>query len=142
MATDAHDEESVDVLYAGAELHELQPVPVLIDSPVETRLMAARTAGLRSYDLSTTTAQRVATHDPRRRFLKINAVDFTGTSHGVRLGQTANEALSPHAYILPVFQVGGTTATSIPIEFSSITELWAVADTSACTLAVLTENWI
>lgn len=142
MAVDKFDEESVDDVILGTDFHQLTNVPVEIAGVVQTRLLAARGAGMRSYNLTTTTAVKVAGHDPRRRFLKLNCVDFTATSHGVRLGQTANEALSPQAFILPVFQVGGTTATSVPLEISAITELWAVADTAACTLAVMSENWI
>lgn len=142
MAVDRYDQDSVDELLLADDIHSAQKVPVDVSGVVETRLLAARGAGMRSYDLTTTTAVKVAGHDPRRRFLKLNCVDFTGASHGVRLGQSANEALSPHAFILPVFQVGGSTATSVPLELSSVNELWAVADTAACTLAVLSENWI
>lgn len=142
MAVDKYDEGQVDQLLIQEELHEPQAVPVSIQGVVDIRLLAARGAGMRSYNLSTTQAVKVAGHDPRRRFLKLNCVDFTGTSHGVRLGQSANEAMSPQAFILPVFQVGGSTATSVPLELSSINELWAVADTAACTLAVISENWI
>lgn len=145
MAVDGFESDfGVDeILQAEPEHMPAMPIPVDIHGPVHTRPLSARNAGLRSYTLSTTTPIKIAGHDPRRKRMVLYAVDFTGTSHGVRLGNSRAEVeAGSFPFLLGVFQVGGTTATSQTLEITSMDEIWALADTAACTLSVASESWV
>lgn len=120
----------------------LASIPVTINGPVHNRPLSARAAGMRSYTMSTTTAQKIATRDTRRKRILITAVDTSGSGTSVALGVTKNDAEGVYAFKLPLFQVSGTTATSIILELTTIDELWAMANGAAFTVSIVSENWL
>lgn len=140
MTTHPHDPvdttpEPDDIV--GAEVgHQVNipPLPVKVDGPVRVVSPPTRSAGWRSYDLSTTVAVKILGRDPRRRRAVIIAHNsVTGTA---KLGETAAQALSDQAFILPVGL--GSLTDYCTIEYTSTDEVWA---SGSVDLSVLNEQW-
>lgn len=140
MATDALDAgyaEDAIVAYDTEEV-PLVPLPVKHCGVTDVRPVPARAMGGRTYSLNTTTPVKIAGHDGRRKHIQLIAMDFGNTSHGVRIGNSANEAAGGLGFLLPTVQAG----MGAPLVIDSMGELWAVADTASCVLSVLPENHI
>jgi hypothetical protein len=126
---------------AGATLH---CVPVYVEGPVETRELASRFGTLRSFTLnaSSGTAVKIAGHDPRRRTLRLIALDATGACLSVALGATKNEAELGQPFLLPLVKAG-VPSTSQTLQLTGTGELWARGDANGgCVLSVASESWI
>lgn len=123
----------------------LTTIPVCVEGPVRTQALPARAAGYRRVTVTTTSPQRVLGRDPRRRRALVQVYDATGATHGVMLGATLNETTPPAAMAARLAvaapAAGGTAVASPVLELTSTDELWVVADTAACELTVIAEQW-
>jgi hypothetical protein len=121
-----------------------EPLRVVTINPVQVQVVPARAAGFFQYSLTTTAAVRVLERDPRRKRAVLIAHDNTdaGTAHGVFLGGSQAEALSPYAFELGFITRGtGLGASSGPMEITAIDEVWASAAIADCILSVMNEQW-
>lgn len=119
------------------------PLAVTVTDPARVILMPAQSAGMRQFTLSTTVPVKVLDRDPRRKRAVVTLFDTGGTSDGARLAGTQAATGGPTSFLLPLAGPGiaaGNVASG-PLEITSMDEVWALAQTAACTLSVLSEQW-
>ena len=147
MALDEfEDMAGVDVIAQADPVEHpgLQCVPVYVEGPVETRELASRFGTLRSFALNPSSgiAVKIAGHDPRRRTIRLLALDPTGACLSVSLGTTKNEAELGQPFLLPLVKTG-TPSASQTLTLTGTGELWARGDANGgCTLSAASESWI
>lgn len=121
----------------------LTALPVVVEGTVRTQQLPAKAAGARRIVASLTDPKRLLGRDPRRRRAVIQLYDATGTSHGIFYGTSSNEVAPPAAFAarLGLGLPGAIPVASHLLEVTNIDELWCLADTAACEVSVLAEQW-
>ena len=115
--------DTEDVLQAEDAHVPMTAIPVVVEGPTRVQQLPTRSAGMRSYDL-TTEPVRVLEGDPRRRQALLSA------SAAILVGPTqaaANAGAQLQSGNLP------------PLTTSD--EVWARAVTGTATLGVINEQW-
>lgn len=119
-------------------------LPVCVEGPVQTQALPTQGSGSRRVTLSTTQPQRLLGKDPRRARATIQVYDASGATHGIFHGPTQNEVNPPSSYAARLgvtLPAGGIPVASAILTVTSREELWAVADTAACEVSVVSEQW-
>lgn len=134
------DDAEVEQLEAAPGLTTL---PVMVEGTVRTQQLPAKAAGARRLTVSTTQQQKLLGRDPRRRRAVIQVYDTAGLSHGIFYGTSSNEVQPPAQFAarLALSLPGATPSASHLLEVTNIDELWVLADTAACEVSVLAEQW-
>lgn len=120
------DPDMDDLLQEEEQAAAMTPIPVVAEGPVRTQALPARSAGMRTYDLTRAAAVRVLDADPRRRRAVLQA---TGGSY--RLG--GSQAAAQHG--------GATITDGVMLTLTTCEEVWATAAWDDTALSVINEQW-
>lgn len=140
-ATEPDDATVEQVEHAGP----LTTIPVCVEGPTTTRELPAKASGYRRVTVGTTTPLRVLGRDPRRKRAVLQVYDAMGATHGVMIGTTINEVAPPASFAARLAvsapATAGAAVASPLLELTSLDELWLLADTAACDVTVISEQW-
>lgn len=107
-----------------------QAIPVCIDTPVNTREMPSKFAGMNTvYGVTTSLAVRILFKDPKRKMATINALD-----QDIILGATQAQAQSGRGS-------GMRWPANVPFVITAYDEVWAVSYQSTTDISVAIETW-
>ncbi len=101
-------------------------IPVCIDTPVNTRELPSKYAGMTTYNDVSTTAIKILGRDPRRK-----SATIIGLDQNLRFGPTQGVATS----------TGAVWPAVVPYVSTCYDELWASSVTSTTDISVIIELW-
>lgn len=123
-------------------------IPVTVEGPVRSVELPAKGNGSRRYPVGTTQPVRILGRDPRRKRATVQVYDATGATRGIFHGATETELTPTDGATAPAFaaRLAATGPASAPVAsellvITSLDELWVIADTAACEVSVISEQW-
>lgn len=129
-----------EVLQEEAPDNVLEAVPVAVQGPVRTQALPARAAGFRRTTIGTEQPFRIASADPRRRALQIQAYDAAGTCTSVLIANTRSQV--EHTGARLVMLAGAGTAVATPLlTLTATDEVWVLPVDGPCEINTFGEQW-
>lgn len=145
MTTFEQDQAPADIVQeVDDQVAPVPPLPVTVTDPARVVLVPSFSAGMRTFSVTTTVAQKILDRDPRRKraLITVVATDSTNTV-GVILAPTQSSTGGPTSFLLPMpgpnIALGRQCAG--PIEVTSMDEVWALGSGGTVTVSVLAERW-
>jgi hypothetical protein len=101
-------------------------VPTKLCEPAEVRELPSKRIASRTVTVTATEGAKLLSVDPRRKFATIIA-----RSDDIMIGATQSQAMLTGAWVPGV----------VPLVVSSVSELWAMADSITTDVSVIEEYW-
>jgi hypothetical protein len=118
-----------DVLEHEAPERDIDPIPVVVNGPVETRTLGVVGWSGNSYSVGATNPTQIVQAQPMRSALIIEV-----TTQDVWIGRTEAEARAKSG-----FRLGASAAKQMVMTHRE--ELWALADTGTAVVSAYQEFW-
>lgn len=116
----------LDVVQQAEDYDKLHLIPVKVCEPTEVRELPSKRVSARTVPVITTAGIKLLSADPRRKFATILA-----RSQDIRIGSSQSAAQLTGAWVPGV----------VPLQITTVAELWAVGDTAATDVSVIEEYW-
>ncbi|MCA1839936.1 MAG: hypothetical protein LC723_06355 [Actinobacteria bacterium] len=101
-------------------------VPVEVCGPIEARELPTKRLSARTVPVGTSAGVKLLSVDPRRKFATI-----IGRTQDLRIGATQSEAQMTGAWLPGV----------VPLQVTTVAELWAIGDGASTDVSVIEEYW-